>query len=63
MGEPLRVVLAAVLIVIGVAAAVYAGYLQYVSLPGEHTVVQGGKRLALAVGGVALIVGGSQLLP
>jgi hypothetical protein len=63
MGEPLRVVLAAVLIVVGVAAAVYAGYLQYAALPGEHTVAQGSKRLALAVGGIALIVGGGQMLP
>jgi hypothetical protein len=63
MSEPVRVVLAAVLMVVGVAAAVYAGYLQYVSLPEEHTFAQGGKRLALAVGGIALIVGGSQLLP
>ena len=63
MSEPLRVVLAAILMVVGVAAVVYAGYLQYVSLPEEHTFARGGKRLALAVGGIALIVGGSQLLP
>jgi hypothetical protein len=63
MADPMRVVLAVVLIVAGVAAALYAGYLQYVSLPEEHTFARGGKRLALAVGGIALIVGGSQLLP
>jgi hypothetical protein len=63
MGEPVRVVLAAVLMVVGVAAALYAGYLQYAALPEEHTFAEGGKRLALALGGIALIVGGSQLLP
>jgi len=63
MGEPVRVALAVVLLVFGVAAAVYAAYLQYVSLPEEHTFAQGGKRLALAVGGIALVVGGGQLLP
>jgi len=62
MDEPVRVVLATGLI-IGVAAAVYAGYLQYVSLPEEHTFAQGGKRLVLGVGGIALIVGGTQMLP
>jgi hypothetical protein len=63
MSEPLRVFLATALMVVGVAAAVYAGYLQYVSLPEEHTVARGGRRLALALGGISLIVGGSQLLP
>ena len=63
MGEPVRAVLAVVLIVVGVAAAVYAGYLQYVALPEEHTFARGGRRLALALGGIALVVGGSQLLP
>ena len=63
MGEPVRVVLAVVLIVAGVAAAGYAGYLQYVALPEEHTSAKRGKRLALAVTGIALILGGSQLLP
>ncbi|SDY82299.1 hypothetical protein SAMN05660209_03801 [Geodermatophilus africanus] len=63
MGEPVRVALAVVLIVVGVVAAVYAGYLQYAALPEEHTFAKGGKRLALALGGLALIVGASELLP
>ena len=63
MSEPTRVVLAAVLMVVGVAAAGYAGYRQYGALPGEHTLAHAGMRLALAVGGVALIVGGGQLIP
>ena len=63
MADPVRVVLAVVLIIAGVAAAVYAGYLQYAALPEEQTFARGGKRLALAVAGIALIVGGSQLLP
>ena len=63
MVDPVRVVLAVVLIVAGVAAAVYAGYLQYAALPEEHTFAKGGKRLALALGGLALIVGASELLP
>ena len=62
MGEPVRVLLAVVLIIVGVAAAVSAGYLQYAALPEEHTLARGGGRLALALGGLALIVGGSQLL-
>ena len=63
MADPVRVVLAVVLIVVGVVAAVYAGYLQYAALPEEHTFAKGGKRLALALGGLALIVGASELLP
>jgi hypothetical protein len=62
MAEPLRIVIAAVLMAAGVVAAVCSGYLQYVSLPEEHTVAQRSKRLALALGGIALIVGGSHLL-
>jgi hypothetical protein len=63
MAEPLRVVLAVVLLAAGVAVAVYAGYLQYVSLPEDHTFARSGRRLALAVGGIALIVGGGHVLP
>ena len=63
MVDPVRVVLAVVLTVAGVAAAVYAGYLQYAALPEEHTFAKGGNRLALALGGLALIVGASELLP
>lgn len=63
MGEPLRVTLAVAMLVCGWALIGYAGYLQYAVLPEEHTFAQGGKRLALALGGLALIVGGSVLLP
>ena len=40
----------------------YAGYLQYGSLPEEHTFARSSKRAALAVLGVALIVLGSRLV-
>ena len=63
MGEPLLVALAVVMLIGGMAMIGYATYLQYVALPQEHTFALRGKRLALAVGGIALIVGGSQLLP
>lgn len=63
MGEPLRIALAAVLMIVGFSAALCAGYLQYGALPGEHTIAQGGKRLVLALGGIALIVGGGHLHP
>lgn len=63
MHDPLRLAIAAVLMGLGVAMAVYAGYLQYAALPEEHTFAAGGKRLALAVVGIAMIVGGTQLLP
>jgi hypothetical protein len=55
-------VLVVVMLAAGVAMICYAGYLQYASLPGEHTVRQGGKRAALALGGLALILGGSLLV-
>jgi hypothetical protein len=61
MGETLRGVLVVVLLVTGVAMVCYAGYLQYASLPEEHTSRQGSRRAALALGGFALIVGGSRL--
>ena len=62
MGEPLRVLLAIVMLAAGVGMVGYAGYLQYASLPEEHTMRKGSIRVALALGGVALLVGGSQLL-
>jgi uncharacterized membrane protein YphA (DoxX/SURF4 family) len=63
MVEPLRVVLAVVLLVAGVGVVGYAGYLQYASLPEEHTFARGSARAALALAGVALIILGSRLFP
>ena len=51
-----------VLLVGGLAMIGYAGYLQYASLPEEHTMGQGSRRLALALGGLILLFVGSQLL-
>jgi hypothetical protein len=61
MGETLRGVLVVVLLVTGVVMVCYAGYLQYASLPGEHTLRRGSRRAGLVLGGFALIVGGSRL--
>jgi hypothetical protein len=63
MSDPVRAGLAVVLVAAGVAALGCAGYLQYVALPEEHTFAHGGKRLALALAGAALILVGSRLLP
>lgn len=63
MSDPVRVVLAVVLIVAGVAALACAGYLQYVALPEEHTRRAITTRAALAMGGLALVLVGTQLLP
>ena len=61
MAETLRIVLVVVMLVTGVVMVCYAGYLQYASLPEEHTVRQGSKRAALALGGIALIFWASRL--
>jgi hypothetical protein len=63
MSDPLRVGLAVVLLVVGMAALLFAGYLQYASLPEEHTLAKGGARAALALAGVALVLVGSRLIP
>jgi hypothetical protein len=62
MGDSLRGVLAVVMVAAGIAMCVFAGYLQYASLPEEHTLGQVTKRAALALGGIALIFLGSRLL-
>ena len=62
MGESLRVVLAFLMITAGMAMCGYAGYLWYAALPEERTRRQVGMRVALAFGGVALLLWGSQLL-
>jgi hypothetical protein len=63
MSDPVRVGLAVVLVAAGVAALGCAGYLQCAVLPEEHTLAQGGKRVALALAGTTLILVGSRLLP
>jgi hypothetical protein len=62
MSDPMRVGLAVVLVAAGMAGLGWAGYLQYAALPEEHTFAQGGKRVALALAGTALILVGSRLL-
>jgi hypothetical protein len=54
-------VVAVLMLAVGVAMVCYAGYLQYASLPSEHTFRQWGKRAGIALGGLALITGGSIL--
>ena len=61
MSDSLRIILIVVMLAAGVAMMCYAGYLQYASLPEDHTFRQGGVRAALVLGGVALIFGGSRL--
>lgn len=62
MNDLVRVGLAVALLAVGVAALGLAGYLQYAALPEEHSLAQGGKRVALALAGAALIIVGSRLL-
>ena len=62
MAQPLRVVLALVMIAAGMAMCGYAGYLWYACLPEEHTRRQAGKRVSLALGGLVLVLWGSHLL-
>jgi hypothetical protein len=62
MDEPLRATVAVVMLVGGIALCGYAGYLQYVALPEEHTFGQRGKRVGLALAGLALALLGSWLL-
>jgi hypothetical protein len=62
VSDGLRIILLVVMLPAGVAMVCYAGYLQYASLPEEHTRRKGSVRFALAVAGIALIVGGSRLL-
>jgi predicted benzoate:H+ symporter BenE len=54
---------AVVLIVAGMALLIRAGYLQYAALPEEHTRRAIIMRAAFALGGLALVLVGSQLLP
>lgn len=62
MGQPQRTILALVLVAAGILVCGYAIYLEYASLPGEHTLRQASKRMSLAFGGVTLLVLGSWLL-
>ncbi len=54
---------AVVLIVAGWALLILAGYLQYAALPEEHTRRAITTRAALALGGLALVLVGTELLP
>ncbi len=62
MDESLRATVAVVLLVGGIALCGYAGYLQYVALPEEHTLGQRSMRAVLALGGLALALLGTWLL-
>ena len=62
MDEPLRTTVAVALLLGGIALFTYAGYLQYVALPKEHTFEQRSKRAVLALGGLVLALLGSWLL-
>jgi hypothetical protein len=62
MDESLRTTVAVLLLIGGIALCGYAGYLQYVALPEEHTVGQRSKRAGLALGGLVLALLGSWLL-
>ena len=62
MDEPVRATVAVVLLVGGLALCGYAGYLQYVALPEEHTFGQRRKRAVLALAGLAFALVGSWLL-
>ena len=63
MGENLRIALAVVMVIAGWALVVYAGYLQYVALPGEHTRRHMASRAALAIAGFVLVLLGIGFLP
>ena len=63
MGENLRIALAIVMVIAGWALVVYAGYLQYVALPGEHTRRHVARRAALAIAGFGLVLLGIGFLP
>ena len=63
MDEPLRVLLAVICLIAGLATAGYAGYLQYGVLPVERTFAKDSARPAIFLAGVALFVAGSLLLP
>jgi len=63
VGENLRIALAVVMVIAGWALVVYAGYLHYVALPGEHTRRHVTGRAALAVAGFVLVLLGIGCLP
>jgi hypothetical protein len=60
--DPDATTVAVVLLVGGIALCGYAGYLQYVVLPEEHTPGQRGKRAGVAAVGLVLALLGSWLL-
>ncbi len=62
MGENLRASLAIGMMVAGMALVVYAGYLQFVALPEEHTPRHVTTRAALFVAGLLLALLGAGIL-
>lgn len=59
MGGNLRVALGIIMLVCGMAILGAAVYLHYVALPEEHTPKHVTKRAALGIGGLVLVLGGS----
>jgi hypothetical protein len=62
MGENLRAFLAIGMMIAGMALVAYAGYLQYVALPGEHASRHVITRTALFVVGLVLALLGAGIL-
>ena len=62
MGETARASLAIGMMIAGMALVAYAGYLQYVALPEEHTPRHVITRVALFVVGLVLALLGAGIL-
>jgi hypothetical protein len=62
MGETLRASLAIAMVIAGMTLVAYAGYLQYVALPEEHTPRHVITRTALFIVGLVLALLGAGIL-
>ena len=62
MNENLPAALAIVMMIVGMALVAYAGYLQFVALPEEHTPRHVITRIALSVVGLVLALLGAGIL-
>jgi hypothetical protein len=62
MDESLRALLAVAMMISGMALVAYAGYLQYVALPGEYAPRHVITRTALLVVGLGLALLGAGIL-
>jgi hypothetical protein len=62
MGESLRATVVILLMIGGMAVVVYAGYLYYVALPGEHAPRHVITRAALLVVGFVAALSGAWIL-